>query len=444
MKTIINILNVVRLAFFPIAYGLTGVFIGSTLNRVMIADLGLPASLVGLLFAIPLLFSPIRVWLGYRSDGYPILGLRREPYMIAGMLITGLGVFAATWTAVSTGAAGAGLVLGGLLAFLIYGFGRNLGHNTFQALLADKFSKEARPRAVTAYEVATLFGFIVGAGFLGSALEVYDPARMVSVAIGTATAAFVLTLLAAIGNEPRRIDLAPVAEKARSTSFKETLNSVLLGDPQVRLFFILIMLTFIGTLAQDVLLEPYGGLVLGMEVGQTTRLTMFWGLGVMASMILSGVFLIKWLGEMRVLRIGLIASMLVFIGVVITGLAGQPGLFRILVLFMGIGTGLAGAGMLTAAINFTTAVRAGVLMGVWGVANQVGHALGSLMGGGVVDIMLRATGGNAAAAYGTVFAIEAVLLLAAFVMSFRFRVDRSAAVEEGQEVTLAAAGALGD
>ena len=423
-------MNVFRLALFPIAYGLTGVFMGSTLNRVIIADLGLPASLAGFLFAIPLMISPVRVWLGYRSDAYPIMGRRREPYMILGMLITGIALFAVTRIVLAFTSSGPVLIAAATLAFIIYGFARNMGHNSFQALLADKFSEKARPRAVTAYEVATLVGFTAGAGFLGRALEVFEPARLVSAALGTALAAFLFTLIAAPGNEPRNPLTAAASRQARNLSFGKTIRPLLIGDPQVRLFFVLIILTFIGTLAQDVLLEPYGGLVLGMSVGDTTRLSIFWGLGVMGSMVLSGLILINKLGEMRVLRIGLVISMLVFAGVITAGITGRPDLFRALVLVMGIGTGLAGAGLLTCAVNFTTAARAGILMAVWGVANQLGKALGSLMGGTVVDLVLRVTGGSTAAAYGTVFAVEALLLLAALALSFRFSDSKSAAKRE--------------
>jgi BCD family chlorophyll transporter-like MFS transporter len=80
-------LSAARLAGFPVGYGLVGALVGGTLNRVMVAEMGLPVSLVGFLFALPLLEAPLRVWLGYRSDGYPILGRRREPYIVAGALL---------------------------------------------------------------------------------------------------------------------------------------------------------------------------------------------------------------------------------------------------------------------------------------------------------------------------------------------------------------------
>lgn len=167
MKRMLRYLNYLRLAAFPLGYGLTGALIGGTLNRIMIADLGISATLVGLFFALPLLVSPARVWLGYRSDGFPILGRRREPYIIFGALIAGVGVVGAAFATVRLASTTLGLVIGGGLAFLIYGIGRNLGHNTYQALLADTFTGEQRPRAMTGYEVATLLGLVIGAGFLG-------------------------------------------------------------------------------------------------------------------------------------------------------------------------------------------------------------------------------------------------------------------------------------
>ncbi len=100
---------------------------------------------------------------------------------------------------------------------------------------------------------------------------------------------------------------------------------------------------------------------------------------------------------------------------------------------MGLGTGLAGAGMLTGVINFTTKIRAGMLMGVWGMANMVGHALGSIIGGGVVDTVLRLTGQNAMLAYSAVFSIEVVLLIVALILSMRFQPEAARAKIEQQE-----------
>ena len=435
MSAALRILHHIRLGAFPVAYGLSGVLIGGTLNRVMIAELELPAALVALLFALPLLVSPVRLWIGYRSDGFPILGRRREPYMLLGALLIGAGVAAIAAVAVRLSAALGTFVPAAAGVFLLYGLGRNLAHNTYQALLAEKFTGAARARAVTLYEVVTLLGSVMGAGALGRALEHYDPARLLTVANAVGVIVVVLALIAVPGQEPRAAGAAH-AEHARGKPFGEVFRDYVWADPQVRRLFAVVICTFIGTLAQDVLLEPYGALVLGMSVGQTTRLTMFWGLGVLAAMLLSGVWLLRVLGPLRLMRTGLGFSIGAFAAVAAVGLAGAPGLFRWLVLAMGFGTGLAGAGLLGSVVEFTTPVRAGLLMGVWGMANLLGHALGSLMGGIVVDTMRLATG-SALTAYTALFVFEVAMLIVALTLTFRLS---PGAIRAGGEVTSPARG----
>jgi len=440
MKKIIRFLNNFRLAGFSIAYGVSGALIGGTLNRIMIADLGLPASLVAFFFAIPLLVSPVRVWLGYRSDGFPIFGRRRESYIVLGALIIGLGIIASANVAAKATQVSLLLVLSGILSFLLYGLGRNLAHNTYQALITDRYDRQQRTRAVTFYEVATLLGAVMGAGFIGKALETYEPGKLVSVAMGVAVAIFVLALFAAINQEPRTPSTQNATERARQMPFQKVLREVVFADKQVRILFLLVIFTFIGTLAQDALLEPYGGLVLGMSVGDTTRLTMYWGLGVMFSMLVSGLFLLKWLGFMRLMRTGIILSIAVFIGLIVVGMNGNAGAFKGLVFVMGLGTGMAGAGMLSGVVSFTTPIRAGMLMGVWGVANMVGHAFGNLMGGTIVDVM-RFTTGSALIAYSTLFGMEAVMLFVALYLSTRLDMNSSQASMEERELVSAVASA---
>jgi BCD family chlorophyll transporter-like MFS transporter len=421
-------LDALRLAAFPLGYGITGALAGGTLNRILVAEMGLPLTLVGFLFALPMLEAPLRVWFGYRSDSHPVLGRRREPYIVAGSLLAAAGL--AATVALMTSAASRAAIAGGLLlTFVVYGFGRNLAHNVFQALVADRFEGDARSRALTLYEVATMLGLVAGAGGLGQMLRDYEPAKLVAATAGAVGALLLLTLVAVLGQERRGDHIARASAKSRELAFGAALREFLLGDPQVRRFFLLIVCTFVGTLAQDVLLEPYGALVLGMSVAETTRLTAWWGGGVLVAMLLSGGYLLRVTSHLVLLRIGLVATIAVFAGVIGAGLAGSPGAFRLLVGLMGLGTGLSGAGLLGGIATFATPVRAGMLMGVWGTASLMGKAAGSLMGGAVVDAVRLATGA-AFPAYATVFAIEAILLAVAFALSFRLSVAASRAGRE--------------
>lgn len=428
MQRTIRVANNIRLALFPIAYALSGVLIGSTLNRVMIADLGYSATLVAFYFAIPLMISPVRVWVGYRSDAFPILGKRREPYIVLGALFIGLGIIAIV--GIITRPGGNALLMAGVAsAFMLYGLGRNAAHNTFQALVADRYTAEDRSRAATFYEVATMLGMVAGAGFIKNGLTVYEPARLVNVALSVALAVFVLAFFAALGNEEKNLNLDEAVQRARETPFRTAFAQVIAADPQVRLFFVIVMLTFIGTLAQDVLLEPYGGLVLSMPVGETTGLIQYWGVGVLIAMVASGVQFLKRFGWMLTLRAGLVISALAFLGPIAAGLLGNAGLFRVAVFVMGIGTGLAGAGMLSGTLSFTSKIRAGMLLGVWAVANMAGHAFGSLLGGVIVDTVRHVTH-NAFLAYSSVFTTEVIMLLSALYLSTQMDYAASRAHQE--------------
>jgi BCD family chlorophyll transporter-like MFS transporter len=410
-----SFLENLRLAGFPLGLGLISVLVSGTLNRVMIVEMEISAALVGLFFALPLLISPLRVWLGYRSDAYPLWGLRREPLIVFGSLLAGLGIAGATLTLVETNALSLLIIILLVIAFITYGFGRNLSSNTFEALLADKFIGDQRPRAVTFYKVAMFVGIMLGALLLGRVLDPFSESRLLTVVAAAAVGSFILAVFAITRQEPRRAAIETESQEARGTAFWTTFKTMIWADLQIRRFFIFVMLTVIGTLAQDVLLEPYAALVLNMSVGQTTTLTAIWGAGTLLSMGVAGAWLIKRYGYVPVVRVGLLVGVLSFILLILSGALTLTVVFLVLVFFLGVSTGLSASGMLSAVIDFTTAERAGLLMGVWGVAHNLGQAVGNMISGATVDLV-QVLQGNALTAYGLVFALEAVLLLVALVV----------------------------
>lgn len=429
----LTMLHVIRLAGYPLGYGLTGALVGGALNRIMVAELGFSIALVGFLFAMPQLVSPLRVWLGYRSDGFPLWGRRREPYIFMGTVLGATGVVLAVLLAVNGAATNLVLTVGVMLAFVLYGLGRNLAHNSYEAFLAERFTGNARPRAMTLFEVVTLLGSVMGAGALGATLRDFDPARLTSIALVTMVVVLTLTVLATLGQEANLSVSTAAINRARALPFRQALRALVLADAQVRIFFTLILFAFIGTLAQDVLLEPYGALVLNMTPSETTRLTAFWGIGVLLAMLLCGGLLLRFFSFLTILRTGLIFSAFAFGSVIFVGMTGNADRFRMLVFIMGFGTGIAGAGMLTGLAHFTTTVRAGMLMGVWGMANLLGRASGSIIGGVVVQTLQTLTG-SALIGYTAVFAIEVVMILIALGLSFKLRIEQSEASREEARV----------
>lgn len=432
MIRVFTSLNVARLALFPLGLGLAMVLVSGTLNRVMIVELGLPASLVGLFFAMTLIVSPTRVWLGYLSDGHPLRGKRREPYIALGALCVAASVIGMTLLVTRAGGNRAVIIPGGLLAFVGYGVSLNLASNSFEALLADRFHGHARPRAVTLFKVAMFGGIMAGALGLGRLLEPFDYERFLAIVLGAMALFIAMALLGTARQEPPLPALHTLTRRAAAQPFWSVVRTVIWRDRQARRFFALVVFVTLGTLAQDVLLEPYGALALDMSVAQTTRLTAMWSVGTMLMLVVSGVWLIKRWGYIAVLRAGLAISIAMFAGIVIAGVLDSVPLFMALIFGLGIGAGLAMAGLLTAVIEFTTAVRAGLLMGVWGMAAEFGRTAGGFMGGIVVDVLRALTGGNDWIAYSAVFTTEAILLVIVLALASELRVERSVAQAEAR------------
>jgi BCD family chlorophyll transporter-like MFS transporter len=323
--------------------------------------------------------------------------------------------------------------VGILVALITYGIGKNLVNNTFSALIADKFEAgPKRSRAANLYEVVRMVGLIMAAGILSVALQPYSAERLTTTVVVMGILATILAIFAIVRQEPRTAAMQEAGEAARAINFRKVFKELVWDDPQARLFFIIVLLTLMGTQMQDVLLEPYGALVLGMTVGQTTQLTAFWGIGTLIAILLSGLFLLKKFGNKPIFRVGLIIVIALFPGIIIAGMLGSANLLRIFTLGLGLGTGLTAASLLAQMVGFTTLRRAGLLVGVWGVAHQFGRALASLVGGALVDGMRMVTGNNDLVSYGAVFALEAVVLVVAFVLIGRLDISASFAIAEEQ------------
>jgi len=427
-----NNLNNLRLAALPLSLTLISILAGSVVNRVMVVELGLPVTLAGLFIAIPLLIAPVRVWLGHRSDAYPIKGLRREPYIVIGAMMAGIGAAASISLVLRATELFSLIAVAVLLFLILYGVGKNLTDNTFQALIADKFEAgPSRSRAATMYEVVRMIGLIMGAGIVGKALSPYTPEKLTMLVVVLGVMAALLSIFAVFRQEPRGQAETAASEAARSAHFKDDFLKMLWPDPQVRLFFGIITLTLLGTQMQDVLLEPYGGLLFDMDVKATTGLTQFWGVGILIAMLISGLFLLKKFKSNGIFRAGLAIVIAMFPLIIAAGVMESKPLLQLSVIGLGFGTGVSGASLLATMVAFTTPQRAGLLVGLWGMAHQFGRALASLLGGVTVDSMMAITGDNALVAYSTAFTLEAIMLIIAIGLIGKLHIEKAAVLQDG-------------
>jgi BCD family chlorophyll transporter-like MFS transporter len=419
--------RLLRLALVQVSVGMSLVLLVGTLNRVMIVELGLAASVVASMIALPVLIAPFRALIGFKSDTHRcVLGWRRVPFLFRGTMLQfgGLAImpFALLVLAGEGQAADAPAWIGqgaAALAFLLVGAGIHMTQTVGLALATDQARPEQRPNVVGLMYVMLLLGMIGSALAFGLALEEFTPGRLIQVIQAAAVLTLVLNAIALWKQEPRRSRAEVEAEAQQpEPSFRDALAVYLRGDRAVaRLVAI-----GLGTMAfgmQDVLLEPYGGEVLGMGVGETTRLTATLAGGSLAGFALASRLLSRGADPVRMAAAGVLAGACGFVAITAAAPLASAALFVAGVLVVGAGAGLFGHGTLTATMNLAPRDQAGLALGAWGAVQATAAGLGVAIGAPIRDIAgavpaLRDPLG-AAAGYTPVFLIEIALLLAALV-----------------------------
>ncbi len=412
--------SIARLGLVQAALGAIVVLTTSTLNRVMVVELALPALLPGMLVAMHYLVQVTRPRMGFGSD----VGGRRTPWIIGGMavLATG-GVLAAIATAWMTSNRPAGIALA-VFAFLLIGLGVSACGTALLVLLTKRVDPNRRAAAATIVWLMMIVGFAVTAGVVGKLLDPYSPARLVAVTIGVAVSAFALTLLALYRLEGKPVVAdSTSAEPAAKPAFRIAFAQVW-SEPSARQFTLFIFISMLAYSAQDLILEPFAGSVFGYTPGQSTSLSGTQHGGVLLGMLLAALagsnFGGKRFGSLRAWTVGgCLASAVALMGLVIAGMIGPAWPFKATVFVMGISNGafsIAAIGSMMRLAGEGRKSREGVRMGLWGGAQAVAFGIGGLVGTAASDLahLLIGTTGSA---YAAVFAFEAILFLVAASMA---------------------------
>jgi len=421
--------RLLRLSLFQISVGMALVLLIGTLNRVMIVELDVPASLVGVMISLPLLFAPFRALIGFRSDTHRSeLGWRRVPYIWKGTLVQfgGLAIMPFALLVLSGGgnASHAPLWIGRAgagLAFLLVGAGLHTTQTVGLALATDLAPAESQPKVVGLMYVMLLFGMIASALLFGALLVNFTPERLVQVIQGCALGTMVLNVAALWKQEARRPRrLTGTAD--RTPSFRESWQSFSEGDRALRR----LVAVGLGTMAfsmEDVLLEPYGGQILHLSVGSTTKLTATLALGGLLGFGLASRVLSRGADPFRMASIGALVGMPAFLSVIAAAPCNSALLFALGTLLIGFGAGLFGHGTLTATMNRAPENQRGLALGAWGAvqASAAGIAVG--LSGIIRDLVSGAAGphavlagfSGAAGGYTSVYGIEVLLLFATMI-----------------------------
>ena len=422
--------RLLRLSLFQVSVGMALTLLVGTLNRVMIVELGVPAALVAVMVALPVLYAPLRALIGFRSDSHrSALGWRRVPFIWMGSMVQfgGLAIMpftllvlsgggnAAAWP-VWVGQAGAGL------AFLLVGAGLHTTQTAGLALATDLAPVESRPRVVGLMYVMLLLGTIVSALVFGALLQDFSPGRLVQVIQAAAVATLVLNALALWQQEARR-PLRGEQARPQPASFGQAWSSYIAGDGARRR----LLAIGLGTMAfgmQDVLLEPYGGQVLGMGVGDTTWLTATLAGGGLLGFSLASGILSRGFDPARLALVGAWIGIPAFAAVILASTTLSVPLFVGGALCIGFGAGLFGHGTLTVTMNRAAKEQTGLALGAWGAVQATAAGAAVALGGVLRDIVgALATQGFFGAAlarpstgYAFVYALEIGLLVTTIVV----------------------------
>ena len=427
-----------QLGLIHVAVAMTLVPINSTLNLVMIKELAISATLVALLASLPYLFSPIQVAIGSYSDRHPIFGLRRTPYILAGLILCVLGVIVSPQVAFLM-AENLGLgILVGLLAFGAWGMGYNLSSVSYLSLASEISGEEGRGKTIATMWFMMIVSIIGTAIGISRMVDPYTPAAMMRAFEVVGASALILGLLGLLRLEPRTI-AGTVQARTEAYTLKQMMYAIF-DNPVAKTFFVYLLLLLAALLGQDVLLEPFGAEAFGMTVTETTRITSLWGTFVLVAIIIAGL-LEGRVHKRLVAQIGNLVALAGFIVIVLSGFFTSTGIFYSGVTLLGIGTGLSTVANLSLMFDLTVVGNVGLYIGAWGFSNAMSRLTGSLLGGIVRDGVTQVTG-LALSGYMVVFGIEAVMLASAALMLARIDVSafkrRAAEPSLVEKVALAA------
>ena len=406
-------LGIARFGLVQAALGAIVVLTTSTINRVMIVELALPAMVPGLLVTWHYALQVLRPSWGHGSDK----GGRRTPWIIAGMGTLALGGFGA---ALSVHLMAQDMLLGSIAAivsFTLIGAGVGAAGTSLLVLLASQVEEARRPAAATIVWIMMIAGFIVTAATAGHFLDPFSTERLMVVAACICAGAFLLTLIAVRGLESDRVIVKKAADKV---PFREAIAQVW-DDRTARRFAIFIFVSMLAYSAQDLILEPFAGLVFGLTPGQSTSLSGVQNSGVLLGMVLVGVAstLAPRLMSLRNWTVlGCLGSALALVGLVAAAQVGPGWPLKPSVFALGFCNGVFAVAAIGSMFNMANdgTSREGVRMGLFGASQAIAFGIGGFAGTVLADVS-RLVLGSPVMAYATVFAVEAFFFIAAALLA---------------------------
>ncbi|MDN5251311.1 BCD family MFS transporter [Betaproteobacteria bacterium LSUCC0117] len=417
-------LQIIRLGLIQACLGAVVVVTTSTLNRIMVVELALPALLPGFLVAWHYAVQIVRPRMGYGADK----GRRSTPWMMGGMVVLSCGgvmaAFATIWMQTATIA---GIALA-VLSFSLIGLGVSACGTSLLALMAKQVPDDRRAQAATVVWLMMIMGFAVTAGTVGQLIDPYSPAVLLKVSAGLSVLTVIITALCLWGLEKSGGTVKAETPK-NFDSFKAAFKEVA-SEPTARTFTIFVFLSMLAYSAQDLILEPFAGVVHGLSPGKTTQLSGWHHSGVLVGMLAVAGASTKWvngrLGSVSAWMLGgCVLSAVATIGLSLSALAALSPVWPLQanVVFLGVANGAFSIAAIATMMRLAGEGgpgKEGTRMGLWGAAQAIAFGLGGIVGTAASDIA-HAIFGDSRLAYLSVFIFQAMLFMASALVAYRMR-----------------------
>jgi BCD family chlorophyll transporter-like MFS transporter len=405
--------GIVRLGLVQMCLGAIVVLMTSTLNRLMVVELALPAVLPGALVALHYGVQITRPNWGFLAD----TGGSRTRWITGGMAVLAAGAWLAAYAVtVSDGALAAGIALS-VVAYAMIGLGVGASGTSLLALLAATTAPRRRPAAATITWMMMILGIAVTATTVGRLLDPYSDARLLAIVGAVAGGAVVLTAVASWRIE-RGLMAAPPPDPM---PFREGLAEIW-AEPAARRFTLFVFLSMTAYFMQELILEPFAGLVFAFTPGQSTTLSGAQNGGVFLGMLTVGLAAtLLGQGNLRGWVVGgCLGSAAALVSVAAVGAAGIGAALLPAVMLLGFFNGVfavAAVGSMMMLAGRGRETREGTRMGLWGAAQAIAAGFGGLAGAAAADLLRLVL--PVSAAFGTVFTIEAALFVASALLALR-------------------------
>jgi BCD family chlorophyll transporter-like MFS transporter len=406
-------IGIVRLGLVQMCLGSIVVLTTSTLNRLMVVELALPAILPGLLVGLHYGIQISRPHWGFLSDATR----RRTPWVIGGMAILAFGALGAAFCIPLFGESFWLALFLSVLSYTAIGVGVGASGTSLLALLATATAPRRRAAAATITWLMMIAGIAITAASVGAMLDPYRPSRLLVIVACVGLGAVAQTSVATWRIEAG-VETVTRPSKAK-LRFRDALRDVW-ADDAARRFTVFVFLSMTAFFMQELILEPYAGLVFGFTPGESTSLSGAQNGGVFLGMLSVGIAVTGLrIGSLRGWVVAGCLGSAVSLGMIFAmGQVGPGAPLIWAVVALGFFNGMFAVAAIGAMMELAgehASGQEGTRMGLWGAAQAIAAGVGGLLGAAAADVFRSAM--SDANAFGAVFLAEAALFVAAAILA---------------------------